>query len=202
MDVDQLKSHRKRLRVDHASTVASTNQTDSSTSAVTTSASPSTDTTLPSRPTVSRGRPRLVRSTAEVWALAVRFTCSVCGKALQNAYKLERHARTHTGDLPFPCVLCGLRFSDRHNASRHQRTCGRRKGAEQAMQTLTLSWPLWTDQPDEEPENWQQQADDVSTNGGVERSSAVQAGHVTELLRLNRWLFPNERYDAADDATT
>ena len=201
MDVDQQPASTKRRRIDIAVTPIIVESTTNSSPVVVPSAPASSTTPLPSRPAVLRGRPPIVRSTDELHAAAARYLCSVCGKVLQNAYKLERHGRTHTGDLPFACAVCGAQFSDQHNANRHQRTCRQRKRVEQAMQTIRLSWPLWREQPDEEEEEEQEDEEEAGIDKGSssERNSQAGAEDVAGLPRLNRWLFP-QRYDAADDA--
>ena len=200
MDGDQQPLSNKRRRVDYPAQTP--NPDTSSSPSADTAAAPSSSALL-LRPTVVRGRPPLTRSTAESQAAAVRFACSVCGKVLQNGYKLDRHKRTHTGDLPFACAVCDMKFSDRHNASRHQRTCRQRRGVEQAMQTTTLSWPLWGQQPDEEGD----EREEVDKNGtdwmesGASTSQPNEGG-VIGLPVLNRWLFPPQRSITMDNAVT
>jgi len=205
MDVDQQPHNSKRQRVDLPATAPTSEPAIDSSSSASSAASRSSIAPPASGPAVLRGRPPLTRSNAELQAAAARFACSVCGKVLQNAYKLDRHTRTHSGDLPFACQLCDAKFSDQHNANRHQRTCGLRKGVEQAMQTITLSWPLWSQQPDEEEEEQQEYENGIDGTDGEERrdreKEAEKAG-AAGLPRLNRWLFPQQRSNAADDAVT
>ena len=146
----------------------------------------------PAPPVWLRGRPPLQRSAAELQAAATRFACPTCGKVLPTPYKLGRHTRTHTGDLPFACPLCAARFSDAHNISRHQRACRQRREMELAMQSSALSWPLWRQRPDEEEaEEWWQEEDVDGPDGAVVR-----------LPRLSRWLFPSDRDDTSDAEVT
>ena len=199
MNDDQQSLSSKRQHVDLA--VIDPTTTTASSPSVSESAPLVSAPPLPCRPTVVRGRPPLHRSAAELQAAALRYTCSVCGKALQNAYKLDRHSRTHSGELPFACSVCEASFSDQHNARRHQRTCRARKGVEQAMRTITLSWPLWRQQPDEEGDEGQQM-DGIERDAEEEAHSRTEESSASGLPRLNRWLFPQQRCGTADSGVT
>ncbi|XP_056406461.1 oocyte zinc finger protein XlCOF8.4-like [Hyla sarda] len=49
------------------------------------------------------------------------FSCSECGKCLNQKSDLVRHQRIHTGTKPFACMECGKCFYQKSDLVRHQR---------------------------------------------------------------------------------
>ncbi|KAA0202714.1 hypothetical protein HAZT_HAZT000650 [Hyalella azteca] len=48
--------------------------------------------------------------------------CNVCGKLFKQKIDLERHARRHTGEKPFPCPVCPYRATLKCALQRHLMT--------------------------------------------------------------------------------
>merc|ERR1719219_1172532 len=52
--------------------------------------------------------------------LQLPFKCDVCPKAFPQAWNLESHKRTHTGEKPFSCDQCERAFSEAGNLKKHK----------------------------------------------------------------------------------
>jgi len=50
-----------------------------------------------------------------------RFVCPTCDKSLGSDIGLERHMRTHTGEMPFQCDVCQNRFKLLQHLQAHKR---------------------------------------------------------------------------------
>lgn len=46
--------------------------------------------------------------------------CPVCFRHFGDRWKLERHARVHTGERPFSCTRCGKAFTTKEHLVRHE----------------------------------------------------------------------------------
>ncbi|XP_052261886.1 zinc finger protein 729-like [Dreissena polymorpha] len=47
------------------------------------------------------------------------FVCSYCRKIFPSNWKLNRHVRVHTGELPFQCAVCLKRFARKETLNKH-----------------------------------------------------------------------------------
>lgn len=55
------------------------------------------------------------------------FDCPLCSKTFAKKNQLQRHARTHTGERPYPCNVCDKSFTRVDALKRHRASVGHKK---------------------------------------------------------------------------